>query len=185
MGSESVGDEPGEWEWLDVPGVNELWKKDTELMKKDIIDSTKSTGRTAFAFLPEEGVATFQIQRILLSPPVPQMHQWGVLLKDPSKGSDTPTYATWTIDKELLFLTLIITRLRATQTTFPHLLRKILETAKVHGMQRVEVWNLPPAFVADAGELGGKTAERDEHLPAFKWYGDEKDGEVDWLFNEK
>jgi hypothetical protein len=182
IGSVSVEEEPGEWEWLDIPGVDELWKDDAESMKKDLIESTKSTGRTSFTFLPGDGVATWQIHRNLFTPPLPQLNKWGILLKNPS---DTRTYAAWSVDKEASSTTLIIIRLRATQTTFPYLMQKILETAREHGMQKVEVWNLPLEFVQAAGELGGKTAERDEHLPAFKWYGDEKAGDMDWLFNEK
>jgi len=185
--SEFAREESDEWEWLDIPGVDVLLKEDTEWMKNDLIESTKSTGLTSFAFLSGEGLGVSQIYRCLFSPPVPQMNKWGVFLKNSSpKEGDPPTFATWSIDKgEFSALTLIITRLRATPTTFRRLLYKFLEVAREHNLQNIEVWNLPKELVEIASQLGGKTAERDEHLPAFKWYGDEKAGEVDWLFNEK
>ena len=171
----------GEWEELDILGVEKLLKEDTQWIKEDVIESTISTGRTSFTFLPGEGVTTSQIHRVLVSPPVPQISIWGTHLK-----SDRRTFATWSIDKgPSTSLTLIITRLRATQTTFPHLIGKLMDVARDHGLEYIEVWNLPKEFVEVAGRLGGKTDERDEHLPAFKWYGVEGEGEVDFLFNEK
>jgi hypothetical protein len=184
--SESTGDEPGELEWLDIPGVNKLLGADSETMKRDVVEWTKSTGRTSVAFLPWEGVGLYQIQRVLFSSPVPQITKWGVLLKDASsKDGDRPTFAAWSIDKGPSSMHLVIIRLRATQTTFPHLLRKILEVAREHGLEKVEVWNLPMELVGVASELGGQTTERDMHLPSFVWYGDGQAANIDWLFNEK
>jgi len=170
-----------EWEWLDIPEVNNLMQADTEAIKGEMIEWTKSTGRRSFAFLPWEGTGLFQIHRILLSPNVPQTKKWGLR----SKAGDGPTFATWTIDTYSSSTHLVITRLRATKTAFPHLIRQIKQLAREHGMQKVEVWNLPEELIGVASALGGKTDERDEHLSAFMWYGEGLAGDVEWLFNEK
>jgi hypothetical protein len=172
-----------EWEWLDLPEVNALLQADTEAIKREMIEWTKLTGRRSVAFLPWEGTCLFQIHRILLSPDVPQPKKWCLHLKDST--SDEPTFATWTIDTYSSTTHLVITRLRATETTFPHLLRKIKQLAREHGMHKVEVWNLPEELIGAASALGGETGERDEHLSAFMWYGDGPAGDVEWLFNEK
>jgi hypothetical protein len=170
-----------EWEWLDIPEVNALLEADTEVIKEEMIEWTKLTGRRSVAFLPWEGTGLFQIHRIMLSPNVPHTKKWGLRLK----ASDGPTFATWTIDTYSSSTHLVITRLRATETTFPHLLRQIKQLAREHGMHKVEVWNLPRELAEVASALGGETGERDEHLSAFMWYGDGRAAEVDWSFNEK
>lgn len=180
---------PGEyeWEWLDIPGAEALWETDAAWMRDDLIKSVKSTGRTSFTILPGEGVGAFQIHQSSFlmpgMPSFPRVKQWGVILKD--EGGDKPTFATWTIDVRPPPPTLVITRLRASVTTFPQLLGKVWEVARQHRMQRIETWNLSAELVQMAAELGGKTVERDEQLPAFKIYGGEGEKEVDWLFNEK
>lgn len=173
--SESTEDETPS-EWVDISGVTEMLEADTPLMKEDVIKSAKSTGRTSFAFLPWDGVGVAQIHRVLLGPPIPPIDRWGVALK-----GDPGTFAVWTVDN----VTLLIIRIRATRGTFPELLRKVFGVAREYGMQTVEVWNLPEELVEIAGRLGGKTGKRDEHLPAFQWYGDEKVEEIEWIFNEK
>lgn len=171
-----------EWKQLDISGVEALWKRDVAQMRDDLIKFVRTTGRMSFTFLPDEGVGTFVFPRSPLMPPFPEMNQWGVVLKD---ESDILTYATWTIDIRPPPPTLIITRLRATVAMFPYLLDKVWEVAKEHKMQQIEVWNLPTELEDVATDLGGKTTERQTHLPSFKIYGGEKVEEVEWLFNEK
>ena len=178
--------ELGEWEWLDIPGMNELLKEETELMKKDVIQSAISTDRTSFTFLPGT-MAGALIYYVLFSALLPHINEWGVVLRDsPLSAKGNPrTFATWSVDKEPSSIFLTITCLRATQVTFPHLLRKIIEVAAKYDVHYVEMWNLPEELVEIAGQFGGKTEEGDGNLPAFKWYGDEKAEEIDWLFSEK
>ena len=170
-----------EWNWLDISEVNTLLEADTEVMKDEMIEWTKSTRRRSVAFLPWEGTGLFQIHRIMLTPNIPHTKKWGLRLE----VGDGPTFATWTIDTYSSSTHLVITRLRATKTTFPHLLCQIKQLAREHGIQKVEVWNLPLELAGVASALGGETRERDEHLSAFMWYGDGRAEEVDWLFNEK
>jgi len=184
---ESVREKPWEWKWLDIPGVDQSSKEETKVIKQDMIQSAKSTGRTSFTFLPGT-MAGALIYYVLFSPLLPHINKWGVVLGDSSllvKEGDLRTFATWSVDKGPTSLSLIITCLRATQATFPHLLRKLLEVATQHDIQKVEVWNLPGELVEIAGQFGGKTEVRVENLSMFKWYGNEKAEEVDWLFNEK
>ena len=177
----------GEWEWLDLARIDELLEEDAEVMKSDLIASTQFSGRTSFMILPRNW-ATLQSKRVLLTPSIQKSNWWGVLLKDSAAPSQR-TFATWTVDRvgPLSSQTpiLVITRLRATPLTFPPLLSKLLSVATEFGMKHVEAWNLPKELQGVASELGGKTAERDEHLPAFKWYGTEDPREIDWSFNEK
>jgi hypothetical protein len=170
-----------EWKWLDISEVNTLLEADTEVMKEEMIEWTKSTGRRSVAFLPREGTGMFQIHRILLTSNVPHTKKWGLRLE----AGDGPTFAIWSIDTYSSSTHLVIIRLRATKSTFPHLLRQIKQLAREHGIHKVEVWNLPEELVGAASALGGETGERDEHLSAFMWYGDGLAGDVEWLFNEK
>jgi len=57
--------------------------------------------------------------------------------------------------------------------------------AAQYDIPTVVVCNLPVELVEVAGQLGGKTEKSFQNLPGFKWYGDEKSEEVDWLFNKK
>lgn len=174
-----------EWKWLDISGVEKIWNEDVQWMKHDIIQSVKSTGRTSFAFLPTDGVGTFQIHRSnFTAPNIPAINKWGIFLED-NLEDKARTFATWAVEWQTLPTTLIITRLRASTKRFPALMEYILDAAKEYGAQKVEVWNIPYDLENVAIGLGGRTSERKEHLPAFKWYGSDKNEEVEWLFNEK
>ena len=82
---ESVEEELGEWEWLDIPGVHELSIEETEVIKKDVIQSAISTGRTSFTFLPGT-MAGGLIYYVLCSPLLPHINKWGAVLKDSLSG---------------------------------------------------------------------------------------------------
>lgn len=95
-------------------------------------------------------------------------------------------FATWAMDIRPPSLpTLIITRIRATPCTFEAVLEKVMEIAEIHGMSRVEVWNLDKSLAELAIKLGGQTGPLQEHLASFKWYGTEALEDVVWVFNEK
>lgn len=182
------GDSVGQWRWLSAEDVKLVWEVDADLIKKEIA-SLAPKDKVSFACLPDQGVASFSIDRTMrfttdLKPILP-LDIWGVqLVVAQSQGSD-PTFATWTIDTQSLVPTIIVTRLRASEATFPALMSKLIEAAKNAQAQKLDIWNLAPQFQGVAHAMGGRTWERNEHLASFKWYGKESNAEVEWLFNER
>lgn len=173
--------------WLDEDGCKELWKKDTELMKTDLsADSSKSA---LFTFLPDAGVGAFLVRRTLFFLPGWTSHKvpskWGVKIEKSDGNNVIPTFATFTIDVIPPPSTLIVTRLRATEETFPLLVACLLQAASECDVEKVEIWNLPKPMEDIAHSLNGNTETRKEHLNAFKWYGPERSEDIEWLFNEK
>ncbi|KIP08053.1 hypothetical protein PHLGIDRAFT_117597 [Phlebiopsis gigantea 11061_1 CR5-6] len=138
------------------------------------------------AFLPDEGVGLFTIQWQMAftakMEPVYPLATWGVELV--GDGEEAPTYATWILGRESP-PSLFLTRLRATPETFPKLLRKIMEAARIQGVAAVDTWNIPDQFKEAALELGGETYERETQLPVAKWYGPEPSENIVWAFNER
>ncbi|KAJ7102534.1 hypothetical protein B0H15DRAFT_768604 [Mycena belliarum] len=178
--SSPIPDTTLEWTWLDDSGVSQLWIEDAETIRGEV-EKAHDAG-VAISFLPTQGVASFQHRRleIYLQRLTPPPEIWGVV------SSDRNTYATWTIDpRPPAPCTLIVSRLRATTQNFAELVGRILEVAKKHNVKRVEVWNLSEELKASAGNLGAKTHERKEHLPAFKFYGKESEANISWAFNER
>lgn len=174
-------------EWLSEEGCKAIWKKDAELMR---VDMTKTTSnKVLFTILPDSGVAFYLIGRAthyLSASSYEVPSKWGVCIYPSEEPDDSiPTFATWTVDVRVPPNTLIVTRLRATEKTFPQLLSCILFAARESDKDHVEVWNLPQHFESIAHDLGGRKETREEHLNQFKWYGTEKNEDVDWLFNEK
>ncbi|KLO13256.1 hypothetical protein SCHPADRAFT_828329 [Schizopora paradoxa] len=177
-------------QWLNEDGCKELWKNDAELMRNDL--SGKTSNSALFTFLPDEGVGAFLVRRTMFFLPGWTSHttpsKWGVKIvksDESGGGSVMPTFATFTIDVIPAPSTLIVTRLRATEETFPLLAASLLHAGSECGVEKVEVWNLPKPMEDIAHSLNGKTETRNEHLNAFKWYGLEKSGDIEWLFNEK
>ena len=158
-------------------------------MRKEF-DRTYSA-RLLFAILPDPDVATLLIRRASRLIPADKFDalKWGVHLrstdgmKDPE--DELGTFATWTLEGSPSCLSLIITRLRATYETFSHLMACIFGAARQADATTVEVWNLPPGFADDAYRLGGKPSERVELLDAVKWYGPERNEDVEWMYNER
>lgn len=179
-------------EWLDEYRCKQLWVEDAKLLKHDLAKSTSS--KTIFAFRPDNGVGAFQIRRTEFFLPgtnraIPS--KWGVRLSYKpvaSVHSETElvqAFATWTVDIRPPPSTLIVTRLRSTPDHFLDLVECLITAAEEMSLERVEIWNLPKNLAALASELQGVTETRDEHLNAFKWYGDEKADDVEWMYNEK
>ncbi|KAJ7232826.1 hypothetical protein B0H12DRAFT_1144566 [Mycena haematopus] len=178
--SSPLFDTPPNWTWLDDVGVSKLWEEDAEKLRADMEES-KHAG-TSFAYLPTQGVASFQHRRLeiflqrLAAPP----QTWGVA------SANHSAYATWTIDpRPPAPCTLTVSRIRTDTHNFRVLVGKILEIARKHHVKRVELWNLPLELEILAGTLGATTYSREEHLPAFKLYGEESEAEVFWVFNER
>ncbi|KAJ7674418.1 hypothetical protein B0H17DRAFT_1208003 [Mycena rosella] len=178
--STPVSDATLEWTWLDDSGVSELWVEDAEKIRQDIQKEPSAGG--IFAFLPTQGVASFQHRRLefFLQRLAPPPDTWGVA------SPDRAAYATWTIDpRPPAPRTLSVSRLCADPQTFGELVGRIMEVAKKNDVKCVEVWNLSPELKTLAGTLGANTHERKEHLPAFKFYGRESEANVAWAFNER
>ncbi|KAF7306381.1 hypothetical protein MIND_00429300 [Mycena indigotica] len=166
-----------DWVWLDDSGVAELWDEDT----KTINHSLAARSSPSFSFHPSRGVAAFQARRLdmynarLANPP----DIWGVT------SSDHTTYATWAIDPRPPAKRQLVTRLQAEAHTLPALLEKMFQIARKNGVQLIEVWGLSKDMEEVVRTLGARVFERDEHLPAFKWYGKESEDKVSWAFNER
>ncbi|KAI0072074.1 hypothetical protein K474DRAFT_1711927 [Panus rudis PR-1116 ss-1] len=183
----------GEWKYLKEDTAKIIWDKDAVLMKKEATDFIKSltTSRsTAFAILPNKGLAAYFFYRQMRISPDGTIKlptdTWGIqLIASDAAHPDEPTvFATWLIERQKDPQNLI-SRLRATPETFPALLAKIYDTAKEEGVNQVEVYNLPKELEAVARELGGVTSSREYSLPMLKWYGLEEEEQVDWLYNEE
>lgn len=178
----------GDWTWLDEEGVLGLWERDAE----DIMRSAgvEGTAPVSLAFLPNKGVAAFQHRRfeLFLRQQDPPVEHYGVI----SGGSvnvpfdENVAFATWTMEVwQGTPRTLLVTRLRSTPGNFGSLLKMLMQVARKHGLERVEVYNLGEELQDSAASLGGKTAEREEHLSSLFWYGPERTGDVAWLLNER
>ncbi|GBE89008.1 hypothetical protein BKA93DRAFT_788521 [Sparassis latifolia] len=179
------------WEWLTEDTVNSVWKRDVKDIKADMRAAAAASNCTLFSFLPHNGVGVYTIRRTMSfdsdRTPVLPTAIWGVLLRQDldESGGEPQTFATWTLDVRDRPRTLVVTRIRATKSSFPQLLAKIVEAAQNEKTERIEIWGLREEWYSLAEELGWKTGERAEHLSAFKWYGRETDDEVEWMFNEK
>lgn len=179
-----------DWKNLDEDGAAAIWKRDAELIKRDVVAAAAKSDATPvlFSFTPDQGVPALQVRRLayygrlLTSAGLKPLHSWGVVLES-AGAADEIAFATYVIDTRT---TLVVSRLRATEAVFPSLLHKITDTARECGLVKVEVWNMPQNLVSLAEKLvGAKTADRASHLSAFKWYGEETPDSVTWLFNEK
>ncbi|TDL23742.1 hypothetical protein BD410DRAFT_148445 [Rickenella mellea] len=167
--------------WLDEVGVCDIWTNDVELIRSDMAIFTPR--KNLFTMLPN-AVGAFPIRRAefyLQGQPDKLPSKWGVSTPD---AFGQCTFATWTVDV-CTPPTLVLTRLRATPTSFPSVLTAIFEAAREYGAENVEVWNLPKELEEFAHSVGGNTVTKNEQLNCFKWYGPERGGDVQWLFNEK
>ncbi|KAI0764876.1 hypothetical protein C8Q74DRAFT_1318431 [Fomes fomentarius] len=175
---------------------------------------TVPAGRTLFSFLPDKGVGAFVIRRTINfttegldsdKQPVLPSAQWGLALLPggartladaldykfgSGEGAAQPLqqfpFVTWTLDvRGSSPRTLVVARLRADERTLPVLLDELLVVAREEKLDKVEVWYLRPELRAVAEARGWTTKEREEHLSAVKWYGDEDEDKLDWVYNEK
>ncbi|KAK7064792.1 hypothetical protein R3P38DRAFT_58207 [Favolaschia claudopus] len=180
----SAASSSGDWTWLDNAGLLKLWEEDAGEIRL-AMEKVPLSGGASFTYLPTRGVASFQHRRLDLflqrMPSPPQT--WGV------SSASKSTYATWVIDpRKPATSTLTVTRIHVADPvdqSFKDLLCKIFEIAKKHDVKRVEIWNLAAELQRLTEELGAKTFSREEHLPAFKWYGPESEEAVTWAFNER
>ncbi|KAF8753532.1 Oligomeric complex COG6 [Rhizoctonia solani] len=147
--------------------------------KKDL-ESRGPSERIHFGFQPTASWCHFQMHRddehplYISSPP----SIWGAKTK--TKGEIH--FVVWQYEA-LPKPRLIILYSRATPETFPGLLAAAKSACLREKHVAIEAWNLDEALGVVAEELGGRTYERTEHLPAMKWYGEP--GEIVWVGNNK
>ncbi|KAG7093829.1 hypothetical protein E1B28_007468 [Marasmius oreades] len=166
-----------EWEWLNEDTVQDLWDEDVRTIRSELTSFGPDRFNAYFTFLPSAGVETFQRDKLRFLWRKEGITQWGVRVK--RQGSTD--FATWTVELSGPNpRTLMLTRLRAHQDSFPIILSRAAEIAKKHDLHQIEMWNLDKSFQDLAG---GKTFVRDEHLPAVRWYGNNVD--LVWVHNEK
>lgn len=181
------GDDDG-WTWLTQEQLNGLWDRDAVRINNEL--ANMSTSDTSYevehpaafvTYLPTNGVCGFHIPRSTYSSDVSMAGGfWGIQsLNDPG------TYASWSVDLKPPPPTLIITRLYASEETFPGLIAKITQAARRSGIGKVEVWKLGEGLRDVAERTGGRTVIRNEHLPQIVWYGPGETGNIEWAYNEK
>ena len=178
--SPAVGDRAA-WRWLARTDCVALWEQDVALMQAEAAARARTQGKTVCAFLPDSGVAQFSIQRLMTFDadfkPVYPPEPWGVQLE----AEQQLTFATWTFEPGTKVM--VLTRLRTSPAAFPKLLEAVSHKARELGFETIEAWNLPSELEEVAKST--RTFERDEHLSAVKWYGEEPEDSVEWIFNEK
>ncbi|RDX54605.1 hypothetical protein OH76DRAFT_1397964 [Lentinus brumalis] len=173
-----------------------LYEHDARWIKEDLIRHGRP-GRTQFTFLPDKGVGMFVVRRIMdftpdLQPVLPSK-QWGAvilpngahILADALAQPSPLSFVTWTLDLKTSPRTLVVSRLRADESTLPALLDELLVVAREEQVEKVEFWYMRPELRALAESNGWKTEERVEHLSAVKWYGAEKEDDLEWVYNER
>lgn len=175
-----------EWTWLGADECITLWTKDAAPIRDDVHNLAPSDA-TAFAFLPNDGTGIWGIHKTVwftpdLKPYLPS-DIWGVWLQ--GGPAEALTYATWIYDIRAPPHALVVSRIRATTSTFGPLFAKILEAARKQKVTQIEVWNLPKELEAAAEALKGVTAPRPKTLPSIKLYGGDSNTKVVWMFNER
>jgi hypothetical protein len=181
------GDDEG-WTWLTQEQLKGLWNRDAERIRNELTNMPMSNGSyevehpaALVACLPSDGVSAFQIPRATYIWEFSMAGGfWGV-----QSSSDPGTYASWSVDMRPPPPTLIVTRLSASEETFPGLIAKIKQAAGRSGIGKVEVWNLGAGLRAVAEKTGGRTFTRPEGLPQIVWYGPGATENVEWVYNEK
>ncbi|KAG8717667.1 hypothetical protein FRC08_006987 [Ceratobasidium sp. 394] len=179
---ESEGDDPNippQVEFLSRDEAIETTRADADLFKQDL-ESQGPSPRIHFAFQTTAEWCWFQMHRddehpLYLSAP-PKI--WGVRIQH----QDETHFIVWAYEPSPK-RKLIIINLRASSETFPHLLAAIKLVARTEKHGLIEVWNLHETLLSVAKDLGGRVYERQEHLPAIKWYGEQ--GDVVWFGNDK
>lgn len=176
------------WMWLTQEQLNGLWDRDAGRISKELANMLTSDTSyevecpAAFVtYLPTNGVCGFHIPRSTYASDVSMAHGfWGI-----QSLNDPDTYASWSVDLRPPPPTLIITRLCATEETFPGLIAKIRQAARRSGIGKVEVWKLREGLKDIAERTGGRMVTRNEHLPQMVWYGPGATGNIEWAYNEK
>ncbi|KAJ1300329.1 hypothetical protein OPQ81_005150 [Rhizoctonia solani] len=172
---------------LSESDVTETLDSDDSNIPTDLLElQEKDPMKTYFAFVPTAPLNAYSVtlgKLFLKHVDGPSNPSWG------AKIPGTSNFMTWTYFG-LPNLELIVTRLRATADSFPLLLHAALRAARDAKCASVAVWNVPEHLNGIARETDGETAERDDDLSAFKWYGQEPDLKTDnagivWALDER
>lgn len=182
-----------EWSLLSEEQSTQLWRRDAEIMATELAEDAakSSTTKATFSFLPHQGVAGYINKRTAVysdltdGSDIARIGNWG-LARGKTTDQQVKTFATWAVDVRPPPSTLMITRLRVEESDAKELFHKISDEAAKHGIEQVEVWNAPEYCRSVLQRnFGGETTVRENHLPAFKWYGAESPDSVKWAFNEQ
>ena len=68
---------------------------------------------------------------------------------------------------------------------FRELIFEVINFAKRHHVETIEVWNLAENLFDASRDVGGMTFFREDQLGCFKWHGRGNSEDVAWLWNEK
>ncbi|CAE6373413.1 unnamed protein product [Rhizoctonia solani] len=141
----------------------------------------KNPKKTFFAFTPTSPLNTYFLTLSKLTPSGSSNTSWGARIPGSSD------FMTWVIFNQPT-LKVIITRLRATVASFPVLLNAALRVAQDTKCEGIEIGNIPEHLKEVAQATGGVTTEWDDHLPAFKWYGEQPEvagADAVWAMEER
>jgi hypothetical protein len=176
--------------WLTEERKSQLWDLDAEVIRREI----NSADTPCISFLPNNGVAQFpqDLAAIFLPASITEPI-WGAettttIANDTDMDVGVASFITWKLDygKEGPN-TLVVSRLRADNKTFPVLLQAAFHAARKLGLEQVEIWNFDPNLAEmqtpnAQGVRAGVTSETDDNLPSLAWYGE---GNVQWRYNEQ
>ncbi|CAE6346502.1 unnamed protein product [Rhizoctonia solani] len=162
--------------------VTETLDSDDSNVPADLLElQKKNPKKTFFAFVPTAPLNAYFLTMSKVTPGGLSNTHWGARIP----GSND--FMTWVIFDQPN-LKVIITRLRATADSFPVLLNAALQVAQDAKCEGIEVGNIPEHLKEVAQATGGVTTEWDDHLPAFKWYGENSgDASADavWAMEER
>lgn len=152
---------------------------DLDLFKKDV-ERRGPSERIHFGFQPTAAWCYSQMHRADENPYYKSSPPsfWGAKTKF---GEETH-FIVWQYESSAE-LKLIILYTRATPESFRDLFEAAKSVCRAEKHKVIEAWNLDETLAPIASDLGGRTYEREEHLPAMKWYGEP--GEVVWVGNNK
>jgi len=177
------------WRWLDEASVREVWNADAGYMEEEMSHSSNRLKPVEFTFLPNKGVAEFQYLRLqyFWEKMDPKPVYWGLCACSNVEASPDPkTFVSWTLDVRPPHSNrFIITQLRVQPDRFRELIFEVIDFAKRHNVEVIEVWNLAENLYDASQDVGGITFSREDQLPCFNWYGGGNPEDVTWLWNEK
>ncbi|KAH9919959.1 uncharacterized protein BXZ73DRAFT_104779 [Epithele typhae] len=182
--------------------VEALYAHDARWLRADVARAAAAAPqRVRLAFLPDAGVGAFVMSRLMdfdmRLRPTMNLRLWGAavvpagqafadVLAAAGEGREEEVrFVSWTYELRTEPKTVVVARLRADERTFPKMVGELVRAAEEHGCTKIEFWSMPDNLRGLAEKMGFATKERTDHLSAIKWYGDEGEEELDWLYNEK
>ncbi|KAK1065027.1 hypothetical protein LTR74_008303 [Friedmanniomyces endolithicus] len=180
----------------------ELCEADEELMRSNLARSSKSSGRSTVALVPDPATLQWHAARedfvngeLHLCQGSLQDRRGAIIGDEP--GSRVWCYWTrlWTKPQDEAPSTLHIIRLvdedeedAAKGEAIAVLLRAAQSEAQASGMDQVQLWNPSETTLAAARQLSPNVeiVQREkESIASLRWYGEGSWEDVDWAYNEK